>query len=149
MHRNPLPTYAQWLQSWPWELFLTTRLHGYHDPTAAHDQIIAEIIRPLSLSAEVRTAAITVTIPGSDIEQPHAHSLILSRDGRLTALAEQFDAQFTTYRSAITTHENAVKILPVSSNGVCNYVANHMHHARAELFYYGDRLLKQKQQNRS
>lgn len=135
MIENQLLNYTQWLKSYPWEVMITTRLHGVR-ASNLHDAIIADVLRPAAKFIKSTVAAITIVIPASDRVQPHAHSLLMSKSKELI-----YQSPELLHYIARHTPRNAVDLQPVFSDEVAGYAARNIIIDHGEIHYYNKRLL--------
>lgn len=144
---NPQDDYFEWLNRFPWEAMVTTRIPPTTPINKAHDALVTEVLRPLAKLLKTQVAAITVIVPGTSTTKPHMHTLALTKHRNLLPAVADGITNFGLVKqlrqpgAKLLTHADALDIRDIYSSGGAEYVACNISD-RAEIKYYGLALLK-------
>jgi hypothetical protein len=138
----------EWLEKYPWEALITTRIPPGIRLNDAHSLIVRDVLRPIAINLSTQVGAISIIGYGKKGESHlHAHSLVLTKHRALLPVAQDGVSNFELVESLrsrpnqLLSHERALDIRNIYSAGAISYVADHLT-LSAELRYYNRKLLQ-------
>ncbi len=85
-------SYKYLLRRYQWELTLTCRIPTTIESHLAHEQLVLQVLKPLSAKLKQKIGAISVVVPThydrGERKPAHIHSLLLSYEGTLVEKTE-------------------------------------------------------------